>query len=84
MILKLNPDRVYHKYNFAAVMEGMGAFLINFFFIWGYLHPFVVIEKLLQERVETDLLKLFSYRLLQEYVVLAYFTLALELNGLLI
>jgi hypothetical protein len=84
VILKLNSDRVYHKYNFAAVMEGMRALLINFIFFWGYLYPLVIIEKLFQERVEADLLKLLGYGFLQEHIILAYFTLALELNGLLI
>ena len=47
VILKLNSHRVYHEDYFAAVMEGMRAFLIKDFFIWDYLYPFVVIEKLL-------------------------------------
>jgi hypothetical protein len=84
VILELYSQSMNYEHHLIVVVKVVVTYLVPMLLFWCYLHSFVIVEKLLKERVKTDFLQLFGQCLLVEDAVLAQFALTLQLYWLLL
>ena len=84
VVLELDSQNINHEYQLAVGMEWVVASLIFAQVVDSNLYCVVVVEELLEERVEGYLLQLLRQRLFRENTILARLTLTRYLDWLIV